>query len=217
MVATTTQDLFEFDSIESAVASFATGQFVVVVDNEDRENEGDLIIAAQHVTADKMAFLIRHSSGLVCIPMPGDRLDALNLPLMVPENTDTYKTAFTVSVDYNKGTTTGISAHDRALTARQLANPTSTPNEFNRPGHLFPLRYTEGGVLVRPGHTEAAIDLCRLANQQLAGIICELVNEDGSMSRRDDLKVFATKHGFKMISIADLQSYIKARLASSSE
>ncbi|CAG8712079.1 10760_t:CDS:2, partial [Acaulospora morrowiae] len=139
-----------FDSVEDAIQDFAEGKFLVVVDNEDRENEGDLIIAAEKVTTEKMAFMVRHTSGLVCVPATPERLDQLKLPLMVPQNTEKMKTAYTVSVDYRHNTTTGISAHDRALTARSLANPENTdPNDFNRPGHIFPLRYTEGGVLRR--------------------------------------------------------------------
>ncbi|CAG8486741.1 10775_t:CDS:2 [Paraglomus occultum] len=200
--------LTSFDSIEDALKDFADGKFVLVVDNEDRENEGDLIIAAEKVTTEKMAFMVRYTSGLICVPSTGDRLDQLKLPLMVSNNSDRMKTAYTISVDYAHNTTTGISAHDRALTARSLADPMITdPEAFNRPGHIFPLRYTEGGVLRRIGHTEASVDLCKLAGLQPVGVICELVKDDGSMARRDDCRAFADEHGLKLITIADLVRY----------
>ncbi|CAJ0853921.1 17901_t:CDS:10, partial [Entrophospora sp. SA101] len=190
--------IIHFDSIEEALKDFAEGKFVLVVDNEERENEGDLIIAAEKVTAEKMAFMIKYTSGLICVPTSPERLDQLEIPLMVPNNnTEKLKTAYTISVDYKHNTTTGISAHDRALTARCLANPVITnPNDFNRPGHIFPLRYTPGGVLKRIGHTEASIDLCKLARLQPVGVICELVKDDGSMARRDDCRLFADEHIF---------------------
>ncbi|RIA95283.1 3,4-dihydroxy-2-butanone 4-phosphate synthase [Glomus cerebriforme] len=197
-----------FDSIPDALADFAQGKFVLVVDNEERENEGDLIIAAEKITTEKMAFMVRYTSGLICVPTIPERLDQLKLPLMVPDNTEKMKTAYTISVDYKHKTTTGISAHDRALTARSLANPSITdPNDFNRPGHIFPLRYTQGGVLKRVGHTEASVDLCKLANLSPVGVICELVKDDGLMARRDDCRSFADKHGLKLITIADLVQY----------
>jgi len=200
-----------FDSIEVAVDAYKNGQFLVVMDDESRENEGDLMLPAQFATTEKFAFMVRHSSGLVCLPIVGERLDQLKIPLMVPNNTEAHRTAFTVSVDYASGTTTGISAHDRALTARKLADPMETGGSgFTRPGHLFPLRYQEGGVLKRAGHTEASIDLCRLAGLQPAAIICELVrDEDGLMSRRDDCAAFAKSHGLKFITIAALIDYLK--------
>ncbi|KAG9294293.1 hypothetical protein G9A89_021652 [Geosiphon pyriformis] len=197
-----------FDSIESALKDFKEGNFVLVVDNEDRENEGDLIIAAEKMTTEKMAFMVRYSSGLICVPTTSSRLDQLELPLMVPNSTDRLKTAYTISVDYKHNTTTGISAHDRALTARSLANMKITdPNDFTRPGHIFPLRYTEGGVLKRIGHTEASVDLCKLTGLQPVGVICELVRDDGHMARRDDCRLFANEHGLKLISIEDLAHY----------
>ncbi|KAF9366437.1 hypothetical protein BGX34_002712 [Mortierella sp. NVP85] len=197
-----------FDSIEDAIKDFAEGKFVIAVDNEDRENEGDLIIAAEKVTTEQMAFLIRHSSGYVCVPTAPSRLEELNLPLMVPDNQELMKTAYTISVDYAHGTTTGISAHDRALTARSLADPTKTAKDFNRPGHILPLRYTKGGVLRRTGHTEASVDLCKLAGLQPVAVICELVNDrDGSMARRDDCMKFALEHNIKLVTIADLVKY----------
>lgn len=197
-----------FDSIPDALADFAQGKFVLVVDNEDRENEGDLIIAAEKVTTEQMAFMVRYTSGLICVPITPERSNQLILPLMVPNNSEKMKTAYTISVDYKHNTTTGISAHDRALTARSLADPSITdPNDFNRPGHIFPLRYTRGGVLSRVGHTEASIDLCKLANLQPVGVICELVRDDGLMARRDDCRAFADEHGLRLITIADLVKY----------
>ncbi|ROH84480.1 3,4-dihydroxy-2-butanone-4-phosphate synthase [Pseudomethylobacillus aquaticus] len=196
-----------FDSVSRAVNAIARGEFVVVVDDTDRENEGDLIIAADRITADQMAFLVRYSSGVVCVGMEGERLDQLELPLMVTRNSDPFRTAFTVSVDYKHGTSTGISAADRAATLRALANPTTQPDDLLRPGHIFPLRARQGGVLERPGHTEAALDLARLAGRAPAGVLCEIVNEDGSMARRPDLFRFAREHGLLIITIADLIIY----------
>jgi len=200
-----------FDSIEDAIKAFQNGEFLVVMDDESRENEGDLMLPAQFATTEKFAFLVRHSSGLVCLPIMGERLDRLQIPMMVPKNTEPHRTAFTVSVDYAQGTTTGISAHDRALTARKLADPLEVEGQaFTRPGHIFPLRYNEGGVLKRGGHTEASVDLCILAGLQPAAIICELVRDrDGLMARRDDCATFAKEHGFKFITIAALIDYIK--------
>ncbi|CAB4476129.1 3,4-dihydroxy-2-butanone 4-phosphate synthase [Rhizophagus irregularis] len=197
-----------FDSIPDALADFAQGKFVLVVDNEERENEGDLVIAAEKITTEKMAFMVRYTSGLICVPTTPERLEQLELPLMVPNNTEKMKTAYTISVDYKHNTTTGISAHDRALTARSLANPSiMNSNDFNRPGHIFPLRYTQGGVLKRTGHTEASVDMCKLANLQPVGVICELVKDDGLMARRDDCRAFADEHNLKLITIADLIKY----------
>jgi 3,4-dihydroxy 2-butanone 4-phosphate synthase/GTP cyclohydrolase II len=193
--------------IEDGVEAFARGEFVVVVDNEDRENEGDLIVAAEKVTADQIAFMVRHTSGLICLPMTKDRLDALDIPMMVIDNTDAHKTAFTISIDYAPGTTTGISAADRARTIRAAVDPTSVPSEFSRPGHIFPLRYHDGGVLARPGHTEASVDLARIAGLYPAGVLCELVNDDGTMARGEALEAFAEEHGIVMISIDDLVAY----------
>ncbi|KAF9545954.1 hypothetical protein KI688_001383 [Linnemannia hyalina] len=197
-----------FDRVEDAIQDIADGKFIIAVDNEDRENEGDLIIAAEKVTTEQMAFLIRHSSGYVCVPTAPARLKELELPLMVPNNEDVWKTAYTISVDYAHGTTTGISAHDRALTARSLADPTKTAKDFNRPGHILPLRYAEGGSIRRFGHTEASVDLCKLAKLQPVAVICELVNDrDGSMARRDDCYAFAKKHGIRLVTIADIIKY----------
>jgi len=190
--------------IEDAIAAIARGEIVVVADDADRENEGDLIIAAEKVTSEKLAFIIRHTSGLICVATSGEILDRLHLPQMVTENSESHRTAFTVSVDWKHGTTTGISAADRAATIRALADPNSTPDGFARPGHIFPLRAKDGGVLTRAGHTEAAADLARLAGLQTAGVLCELANEDGTMTRGQQLADFAKTHGLHFITIADL-------------
>ncbi|HSM02650.1 MAG TPA: bifunctional 3,4-dihydroxy-2-butanone-4-phosphate synthase/GTP cyclohydrolase II [Acidimicrobiia bacterium] len=201
----------KFSTIEEAVAAIRDGQFVVVVDDEDRENEGDLILGAEKVTPDRIAFMVRHTSGLICVPLLGDRLDELRLPLMVSESTDSHRTAFTISVDSLQGTTTGISAADRAATIRALIDPGTSPGDLARPGHIFPLRYRQGGVLRRAGHTEAAVDLARLAGLYPAGVLCEIVNEDGSMARLPELVQFAESHGIPIITIADLISHRRHR------
>ena len=192
------------DSIDRAVADIAAGRAVVVVDDEDRENEGDIIFAASKATPELMAFTIRHSSGVICVPMPAAMLDRLEIPLMTPHNKDRLRTAYTISVDARDGVTTGISAADRAHTARVLADSATEPWEVTRPGHVFPLRYREGGVLVRRGHTEAAVDLARMAGLTPAGVLVEVVNDDGSMKRGPELREFADEHGLAMISIEDL-------------
>jgi 3,4-dihydroxy-2-butanone 4-phosphate synthase len=197
----------QFDQVSTAIEAIANGEFVIVVDDTERENEGDLIIAAEKITTEKMAFLVKHSSGLVCVAMQEPRLNALDLPQMVTHNADPFRTAFTVSVDYKYGTTSGISAADRALTLRALADPASEASDFHRPGHIFPLRARRGGVLERPGHTEAAHDLAALAGLQPVGVLCEIVNDDGSMARRPDLFKFARQHGLKIITIADMIAY----------
>jgi 3,4-dihydroxy 2-butanone 4-phosphate synthase/GTP cyclohydrolase II len=195
------------DSVERAIADIAAGRAVVVVDDEGRENEGDIVFAASRATPELMAFTIRHSSGVICVPMAGELLDRLEIPLMTPHNQDRHRTAYTVSVDARDGVTTGISAADRARTARLLADPGTTPRELTRPGHVFPLRYREGGVLVRRGHTEAAVDLSRLAGLEDAGVLVEVVNDDGTMKRAPQLREFADEHGLAMISIEQLVSY----------
>ncbi|KAL5036925.1 hypothetical protein RTP6_004438 [Batrachochytrium dendrobatidis] len=197
----------EFDSIESALESFRQGEFLVVVDNEDRENEGDLIIAGEDFTPEKAAFMIRYTSGLICAPATGEVLDRLKLPLMVENNNESLRTAYTVSTDALHGVTTGISAADRSLTIQNMANPSASPFEFSRPGHVFPLRAVPEGVLKRVGHTEAAVDLCRLTKKQPVAAICEIVLDDGKMARRDDLRVFASRFSLKMITIKDLVEY----------
>jgi 3,4-dihydroxy 2-butanone 4-phosphate synthase/GTP cyclohydrolase II len=195
------------DRVEDAIADIAAGRAVVVVDDADRENEGDLIFAASRATPALMAFTIRHSSGVICVPMPGEMLDRLEIPLMTPHNKDRLRTAYTVSVDARDGVTTGISAHDRAHTARVLADSATEPWEITRPGHVFPLRYREGGVLVRRGHTEAAVDLARLAGLTPAGVLVEVVNDDGTMKRGQQLREFADEHGLRLISIEQLVHY----------
>jgi 3,4-dihydroxy 2-butanone 4-phosphate synthase/GTP cyclohydrolase II len=192
------------DRVEDAVADIAAGRAVVVVDDPDRENEGDLVFAASRATPELVAFMIRYTSGVVCVPMEGRMLDRLHIPLMTPHNRERMRTAYTVSVDARDGVTTGISAADRARTIRVLVDSATEPYEVVQPGHVFPLRYREGGVLVRPGHTEAAVDLARLAGQTPAGVICEIVNDDGTMARGDQLRRFADRHGLRMISIGDL-------------
>jgi 3,4-dihydroxy 2-butanone 4-phosphate synthase / GTP cyclohydrolase II len=198
-----------FDTIESALADLKIGKAIVVVDDENRENEGDLICAAQFATPDMINFMAVDARGLICLAMTGDRLDELDLPLMVRENTDTNQTAFTVSIDASPsvGVTTGISAEDRARTIQITLDPKTKPSDLRRPGHIFPLRARDGGVLKRAGHTEAAVDLSRLAGLYPAGVICEIQNADGSMSRLPDLVTYAEQHNLKIISIADLISY----------
>ncbi len=195
------------DTVEAALAEIAAGRPVIVVDDEDRENASDLIMAADAVTPEWMAFIVRHTSGLVYMPMTGAVLDRLGIPAMVHENEDRMQTAFAVSVDARSGVTTGISARDRARTARLLADPGTEPGDLTRPGHLLPLRAREEGVLVRPGHTEAAVDLARLAGRQPAGVIAEMVEDDGSMRRADSCRAFADEHHLAMISIQDLRDH----------
>jgi 3,4-dihydroxy 2-butanone 4-phosphate synthase / GTP cyclohydrolase II len=192
------------DSVPRAIADIAAGKAVVVVDDADRENEGDIIFAASKATAELLAFTIRHTSGVICVPMPGDELDRLQLPLMTAQNKERMRTAFTVSVDARDGVTTGISAADRAKTVRTLVDSATEPYELARPGHIFPLRYAEGGVLRRPGHTEAAVDLVRLAGLPPAGVLAEVVNDDGTMARLPALRAFADEHDLALISIAQL-------------
>lgn len=205
----TPTDSFEFDSIEDALAEFKAGHAIVVVDDENRENEGDLICAAQFATPDMINFMAVEARGLICLAMTGERLDALELPLMVTNNTDMNQTAFTVSIDASPhlGVTTGISAEDRARTIQVAVNPDSLPTDLRRPGHIFPLRARPGGVLNRAGHTESAIDMTRLAGLYPAGVICEIQNPDGSMARLPELQDYAREHQLKIISIADLISY----------
>jgi 3,4-dihydroxy 2-butanone 4-phosphate synthase/GTP cyclohydrolase II len=194
-----------FDTVELALQELADGGMVVVVDDEDREDEGDLVMAAEHVTPADVAFMVRYGSGVVCVALTGERCDELDLPLMVGEHdTEQQRTAFTHTVDLAAGTTTGISAADRSATIRALADPAAGAGAFNRPGHVFPLRAREGGVLRRAGHTEAAVDLSRLAGLTPAGVSCEVVNDDGTMARRPDLFRFAAAHGLPITTIADL-------------
>src|SRR5437660_4611809 len=201
-----------FADIEDAIAAIGQGEMVIVVDDADRENEGDLIMAAEYATADKIAFFLSHTSGVICVPLTGERLDELELPPMVSENTESNRTAFTVSVDARNGTTTGISASDRAATIAALIDPATRPADLARPGHTFPLRYRSGGVLKRGGHTEAAVDLARMAGLYPAGVLCEIVNQDKTeMARLPDLERFSKKHGLLLISIADVIRYRRQR------
>ncbi|HIE09612.1 MAG TPA: bifunctional 3,4-dihydroxy-2-butanone-4-phosphate synthase/GTP cyclohydrolase II [Armatimonadetes bacterium] len=196
-----------FATVEEAIREIAEGKFVIVVDDEDRENEGDLLVAAEKVTPEHINFMAKHGRGLICVALPKERLEELRIPPMVSEPTDRHETAFHVSVDYKHGTTTGISAFDRAKTVRALVDPNAKPSDFSMPGHIFPLRAREGGVLVRAGHTEAAVDLARLAGLYPAGVICEIMNDDGTMARLPQLIEFAKRHGLKLITIADLIEY----------
>ena len=192
-------------SLEEALGDLRAGKLLIVVDDEKRENEGDLVMPAEMVTPEAVNFIATHARGLVCMPMTGERLDELDMPLMIRQNASNKdQTAFTVSVDYKKGTTTGISAYDRAATIKAILDPQTKPEDFTRPGHLFPLRYHPGGVLARAGHTEAIIDLCNMMGMYLAGIVCEIMNEDGTMARMDSLDKFGKEHGLKILSIAQI-------------
>ncbi len=194
----------DLDSIEDAVAEYQAGRFVIIVDDEDRENEGDLALPAEFATPENIAFMLRYTSGVICVPMTGARLDRLHIPMMVQHNEATFGTAFTVSVDAREGVSTGISAGDRARAIRVLGDPASTAHDLVMPGHIYPLRARDGGVLVRAGQTEASVDLCRLGGLQPAAVICEMMNTDGSMMRLPALKRFAVKHNLKIISVAGL-------------
>ena len=196
-----------FDTVSAAISAIAKGDIVVVVDDVARENEGDLILAAEHATPEKVAFMIRHTSGVLCATLPNERARDLGLPLMVADNTESQRTAFTVSVDYAVGTTTGISAADRSATLRALADPLRRASDFARPGHVFPLRAREGGVLRREGHTEAASDLARLAGLAPVGVLAEITNDDGTMANPEQVASFAREHRLVRISIADLIAY----------
>jgi 3,4-dihydroxy 2-butanone 4-phosphate synthase / GTP cyclohydrolase II len=191
-------------SVDEILADLSAGRMVLIMDDEDRENEGDLIMAAERATPEAVTFMIRHTSGIICVPMEEPSLARLELPQMVAVNSESHRTAFTVSVDLRLGTTTGVSSVDRAATIRALASPESAAADFARPGHIFPLRSRRGGVLVRAGHTEAAVDLCRLAGLSPVGVLCEVMNDDGTMARRPQLQDFARRHGLKMGTIADL-------------
>jgi 3,4-dihydroxy 2-butanone 4-phosphate synthase/GTP cyclohydrolase II len=200
--------------VEEALITLARGDFVVVADDSSREDEGDLIIAAEKVTAEKLSFMLRHTSGVVCVALTDERADELELPLMVPRNSESQRTAFTVSVDFREGTTTGISASDRSAAIRALARPSCGATSFLRPGHVFPLRARAGGVLERRGHTEAAVDLVRLAGFEPAGALCELVDEQGEMLRGRALESFAERHRMPLLHIADLVNYRRAATGS---
>jgi len=196
-----------FSTIQEAIEDLRAGRMVIVVDDEDRENEGDLTIAAEMITPEVINFMATHGRGLICLPMTGERLDELEVPLMVVDNSSNYGTAFCVSIEAKQGVSTGISASDRSCTVLAAIDPETRPHDLARPGHMFPLRAAEGGVLRRAGQTEAAIDLARIAGLYPAGVICEVMNEDGTMARVPDLEVFARQHGIRLISIADLIRY----------
>ncbi|HCW03873.1 MAG TPA: bifunctional 3,4-dihydroxy-2-butanone-4-phosphate synthase/GTP cyclohydrolase II [Clostridium sp.] len=196
----------KFNTIEEAIEDIKAGKMIVVVDDEDRENEGDLLMAAEKVTAEAINFMTKYGRGLICMPIIRERLEELNIIKMVERNTDIHETAFTVSIDATE-TTTGISAYDRATTILKVLDPNASESDFRRPGHMFPLEAKEGGVLVRAGHTEAAVDLARLGGLYPAGVICEIMNEDGTMARVPQLMEFAKKHNLKIITIADLIAY----------
>ncbi len=196
-----------FARIEEIVAAISRGEMVVMVDDEDRENEGDLIMAAEDATPEKIGFMLRYTSGIICLPIIGERLDELDLPMMVAKNTDIRRTAFTVSIDAARGTTTGISAADRCRTIKTVLDPDTKPEDLSRPGHMYPLRYEPGGVLKRAGHTEAAVDLARLAGKYPAGVLAEVMNDDGSVARLPELERFAKEHDLLLGTIADLIAY----------
>jgi 3,4-dihydroxy 2-butanone 4-phosphate synthase/GTP cyclohydrolase II len=194
-------------SVPEVIEDVRAGKIIIIVDDEDRENEGDLALAAEKVTTEAINFMVKHARGLVCLPTTGQRLEELRLPLMVADNTSKFATAFTVSIDAKKGTTTGISAADRATTIKAVIDPATRPQDLARPGHIFPLRAKEGGVLVRAGQTEAMVDLARMAGLYPAGVICEVLNEDGTMARLPQLEEMADKYGLKIVTVADLIAY----------
>jgi 3,4-dihydroxy 2-butanone 4-phosphate synthase/GTP cyclohydrolase II len=196
-----------FITVEEAVARIARGEQIIVVDDADRENEGDLIFASDKVTPDAVNFMARFGRGLICVSITGERCDELDLPLMVEKNTSTHGTAFTVSVEVKEGTTTGISAHDRAATVQAMVDPKTRPADLQRPGHMFPLRARRGGVLKRAGHTEASVDLARMAGLTPSGVLCEVMDDDGQMARLPRLEVFAREHGLGILTVADLIAY----------
>ncbi|VEJ45012.1 3,4-dihydroxy-2-butanone-4-phosphate synthase [Bartonella vinsonii] len=198
---------YDEKKIVSALQAFERGEIVVVTDDDDRENEGDLTVAASHCTEEKMAFIIRHTTGIICAPLPKEEAQRFNLVPMVPDNNSAHRTQFTVTVDFKHGITTGISAHDRTLAVRNLANSNAGPNDFVRPGHIFPLIAHEGGVLMRSGHTEAAVDLCKLVGLPPVGVIGELVNDDGSVKHGDEITKFAQDNRLHIITVADLIAY----------
>ncbi|WP_142414140.1 bifunctional 3,4-dihydroxy-2-butanone-4-phosphate synthase/GTP cyclohydrolase II [Hathewaya massiliensis] len=195
-----------FNTIEEAIQDIKEGKMVVIIDDENRENEGDIVVAAEKLTSEHINFMVKNARGLVCMPMSQYYIEKLKLEPMVYKNTDNHETAFTVSIDYRE-TTTGISAFERALTVQKVLQNNITPEDFRRPGHMFPLKAREGGVLVRQGHTEAAVDLARMAGLKEAGVICEIMNEDGTMARTPELKKFVKEHGLKIITIEDLIKY----------
>lgn len=198
---------YDKQKIEKALKAFKRGEMIIVVDDDSRENEGDLVVAAQHCTTEQMGFIIRYTSGIICVPLTQEKANNLDLPPMVQNNSSAYYTAFTVSVDHKKDTTTGISAYERALTSRALASDISKADDFVRPGHIFPLIAQEGGVLKRSGHTEAAVDLCKLCDLEPVAVIGELMNDDGTVQHNEQLDIFASQHNMHIISIAELIAY----------
>ncbi|HEY4281790.1 MAG TPA: bifunctional 3,4-dihydroxy-2-butanone-4-phosphate synthase/GTP cyclohydrolase II [Chthoniobacterales bacterium] len=206
-----TQQSFDFDTIEDVVSDIAHGKIVIVTDDADRENEGDLVIAAEKVTPDAVNFMAKYGRGLICVPISNDRAEQLGLQRMVAQNRELYKTDFTVSVDASRGVTTGISAYDRATTILAIANQKSSPEDLVQPGHVFPLRAKDGGVLRRAGHTEAAVDLARLAGLQPAGVLCEILHDDGTMARLPELMEFRKKHALRICTIQSLIAYRRQR------
>jgi len=205
--AENTRPMIRIDSIEDAIADIKAGKMIIVVDDEDRENEGDFVVAARYATPEAINFMATHGRGLICVPLEEQRCEDLALGLMVGKNTDKHETAFTVSVDYQHGTSTGISAADRALTVQALIDAASKPDDFRRPGHIFPLKAKAGGVLRRAGHTEAGTDLARIAGLEPAAVIVEIMNEDGTMARLPELRVVADRFGMKLVTIEDLIKY----------
>ena len=202
----------KFATIEQAVKDLQRGKFIIVVDDESRENEGDLVLSAEKATPSKINYMIQWAGGLMCVPIVGHRLDELKIPLMVPNQTDKFSTPFTISVDAKKNTTTGMSANDRMETIKVLLDPKSKPEDLARPGHMFPLRAVKNGVFDRPGHTESAVDLCKLTGLYPAAIIAEIMNDDGSMAKLPDLEKFAEKHELNIITIKDLIEYRKSNV-----
>jgi 3,4-dihydroxy 2-butanone 4-phosphate synthase / GTP cyclohydrolase II len=211
MIAAATKQVFEFDTIEDVLSDVAHGKIVIVTDDADRENEGDLVIAAEKVTPDAVNFMAKFGRGLICVPISHERAEQLGLQRMVAQNREMYKTDFTVSVDAARGVTTGISAYDRATTILAIANSKSSPEDLVQPGHVFPLRAKDGGVLRRAGHTEAAVDLARLAGLQPAGVLCEILHDDGTMARLAELMEFRKKHGLRICTIQGLIAYRRQR------
>lgn len=199
---------FKLNTINEAIQDLQEGKMIIIVDDEDRENEGDLVVAAQFASPEVVNFMVKEARGILCTPMLDKNLERLQIPLMVEHNTDNHETAFTVSVDH-VSTTTGVSPYERSATILALVDGKAEPHDFRRPGHVFPLKYRNGGVLVRTGHTEASIDMCRLAGLKEASVICEITNDDGTMSRMSDLQTFAVKHNLKMVSVAELIEYRK--------
>jgi 3,4-dihydroxy 2-butanone 4-phosphate synthase/GTP cyclohydrolase II len=204
-------ETFQFDTVDDVVSDIAKGRLVIVTDDADRENEGDLVMAAEKVTPDAVNFMATHGRGLICVPISNERAEQLGLQRMVAQNREMYRTDFTVSVDAARGVTTGISAHDRATTIQAIANPKSLPDDLVQPGHVFPLRAKDGGVLRRAGHTEAALDLVRMAGLQPAGVLCEILHDDGTMARLPELMEFRKKHSLRMCTIQSLIAHRRVR------